>query len=170
MRWCVAVEIERKFLVIGDAWKSVIGNSITQGYLARSESHSVRVRLRDARGFLTIKSHTTGITRKEFEYEIPHTDARQLLDLCEGALVHKVRHVLVVDGTRWEIDEFLEENVGLVVAEVELRSEDEVFVRPQWLGEEVTFDPKYQNSNLVLHPYSAWALLQAPRPRGAHAQ
>lgn len=150
------IEIERKFLVSGTHWKRSSGASITQGYLASSPMTSVRVRLRDDRGFLTIKGNTKGTTRAEYEYEIPEADARELLELCEHHLIRKVRYLVEFAGSCWEVDEFLDENAGLVVAEVELESEDQPFSRPPWLGTEVTHDARYFNFSLSRHPFCDW--------------
>ena len=128
----------------------------SQGYLNRDKERTVRVRVAGEQAFLTLKGLTTGASRAEFEYEIPVADAEQLLKLCDGPIVQKVRHAVVYQGFRWEVDEFLGENAGLVVAEVELQQEDQPFERPGWLGQEVTEDPRYFNSNLAANPYSAW--------------
>jgi adenylate cyclase len=149
-------EIERKFLVRGNEWKDAPGTRIVQGYLCRDRNHSVRVRIADARAFLTIKGATTGVARPEFEYAIPLEHAEQLLQLCEKPLISKLRHVVEHDGMRWEIDEFAGDNAGLVVAEIELEREDQPFARPPWLGREVSDDPRYYNSNLVANPYRVW--------------
>jgi adenylate cyclase len=149
-------EIERKFLVTGTAWRSAAGTLYRQGYLNRDKARTVRVRVAGEQAFLTIKGVTTGATRAEFEYPIPVADAEQLLALCDGPLIEKVRHIVQVDGTCWEVDEFLGDNAGLVVAEVELQAEDQPFARPPWLGAEVTHDARYYNSNLATHPYRHW--------------
>ena len=149
-------EIERKFLVTGTAWRQPKPMRLSQGYLSRAPERTVRVRVADTQAFLTIKGATLGISRAEFEYAIPLADAEQLLHLCEGPLIEKARHVLVHAGTTWEVDEFFGENAGLVVAEVELRDEAQAFERPDWLGQEVSTDPRYFNSNLASRPYSAW--------------
>jgi len=150
------VEIERKFLVTGTEWKRSNGASITQGYLASSATTSVRVRLRDDQGFLTVKGNAKGMTRAEFEYEIPQTDGRELLKLCEHHLIRNVRYLVEVAGTCWEVDEFLDENAGLVIAEVELESQDQSFARPPWLGAEVTHEARYFNFSLARHPFCQW--------------
>jgi adenylate cyclase len=116
----------------------------------------VRVRIAGERAFLTIKGAAIGATRAEFEYEIPVADARQLLPLCDGALVRKRRHVVEHAGNRWEVDEFEGDNTGLVVAELELQAAGQAFARPEWLGREVTDDPRYYNSSLAAHPYRNW--------------
>jgi adenylate cyclase len=151
-------EIERKFLVTGDAWRhSGAGVEFQQGYLSSVKERVVRVRLEGDRAALTIKGLTTGITRAEFEYAIPPGDARSLLALCEQPLIQKTRYRLSVGDVVWEIDEFHGDNEGLVVAEVELESPDQAFERPTWLGREVSDDPRYFNANLVRHPYRHWA-------------
>lgn len=153
----MAKEIERKFLVNGDAWKRSKGTLYRQGYLSTVKERTVRVRLEGERAVLTIKGITRGATRAEFEYEIPFEDAEQLLDdLCERPLIEKTRYKIEHAGLTWEVDEFLNENAGLVVAEVELESEDQQFDLPEWLGEEVTRDPRYYNANLVSHPFTKW--------------
>jgi adenylate cyclase len=152
----MGIEIERKFLVISDAWRHAAGVRFSQGYLNRDKERTVRVRLAGDKAFLTIKGLTQGASRAEFEYEIPATDGEALLKLCEGPIIEKVRRVLAHEGDTWEIDEFLGENAGLIVAEIELRSEDQTFARPTWLGEEVTHDARYFNSSLASHPFSKW--------------
>lgn len=152
----MAIEIERKFLVSSDAWRSAPAAYFCQGYLNPSKERTVRVRVAGEQGFLTIKGKNTGASRAEFEYEIPVADAKQLLALCEGPLIEKYRRKIDFGGVLWEVDEFLGDNQGLVVAEVELESEQQVFVKPDWLGDEVTHDPRYYNSNLSVHPYSSW--------------
>lgn len=152
----MAVEIERKFLVTGTAWKQAPGVVYRQGYLNRDKARTVRVRVAGETAFLTIKGQSVGATRAEFEYPIPLADAQALLALSDGPLIEKTRHVLTVDGTVWEVDVFAGDNAGLVVAEVELASEDQSFARPDWLGMEVTQDARYFNSNLAIHPYCHW--------------
>jgi adenylate cyclase len=152
----MAIEIERKFLVAGSAWRQAAGARLSQGYLNRDKERTVRVRLAGAQAFLTIKGLTRGASRSEFEYEIPAVDGEQLLKMCEGPVIEKIRRVIVHDGSTWEVDEFLGDNAGLVVAEIELQSEDQAFSRPEWLGEEVTHESRYFNSNLASHPYSRW--------------
>jgi adenylate cyclase len=149
-------EIERKFLVSGSDWRTANAQRISQGYLNRDKNRTVRVRVAGAKAYLTIKGATTGASRAEFEYEIPLEDAQSLLRLCDGPLLEKLRHRIEYQGLTWEVDEFLGENAGLVVAEVELTSEDQVFSRPPWIGREVTSDARYYNSNLASTPYSQW--------------
>lgn len=155
----MAFEIERKFLVKGDYKDSVTkSDHIVQGYIATLGPKTVRIRIRGDKGYITIKgkSNATGVSRFEWEKEIPLGDAVQLMDLCDGGVVEKVRHLVPFSGHTFEVDEFLGDNSGLTVAEVELRSEDEVFDRPSWLGEEVTQDRRYRNSNLLVHPFKDW--------------
>ena len=152
----MATEIERKFLVTGNQWRQTDGIQYCQGYLNRDKGRTVRVRVAGEQGFLTIKGVTTGASRAEFEYEIPLADAEELLKLCDGPIIRKVRRLVVYEGFTWEVDEFLGENAGLVIAEIELESEDQQFERPEWVGEEVTDDPRYYNSNLSVNPYGRW--------------
>ena len=151
-------EIERKFLVAGDFRGEVSGASrIIQGFLSSAPGRTVRVRIRDDRGYLTVKGPAQGLTRFEWEKEIPADEARQLLALCEPGAIDKTRHLVpAADGHVWEVDEFHGDNEGLVVAEIELKAEDEPFVRPAWLGAEVTGDRRYYNSSLTHCPYKDW--------------
>lgn len=154
----MGVEIERKFLVVGDAWRT-LGEStlLRQGYLSVDAIRTVRVRIDGERAFLTIKGKSVGASRGEWEYPIPVLDAAELLDtLCQQPLVEKVRHRIASGAHTWEVDEFLGANAGLVVAEIELGSEDETFEKPDWIGREVTGDTRYFNSQLISHPYSQW--------------
>lgn len=153
----MAQEIERKFLVKDNSWRTVPGTRIRQGYLRNQIEGTVRVRTRGERAYLTIKGNTTGITRLEFEYEIPVEEADQILDvLCIKPLIEKIRYEVMVGGFKWEIDEFLGENAGLIVAEIELEAEGQEFPKPDWLGREVSDDFRYQNASLVKYPYSKW--------------
>jgi len=149
-------EIERKFLVTGTQWRQVSGVRICQGYLNRDKERTVRVRIAGDNAWLTIKGVSRGAARLEFEYAIAPAEAEQLLALCDGPVIQKIRHTLPYKGFTWEVDEFLEENAGLVVAEIELIAEDQPFERPAWLGREVTDDPRYFNANLAVHPYREW--------------
>jgi len=151
-------EIERKYLVKGDSWRALAtGTVYRQGYLSTVKERTVRVRTINDTGFLTIKGITRGVSRLEFEYEIPEADARQLLDeLCEKPLVEKSRYKINYAGLTWEVDEFAGANEGLIVAEVELESEGQQIDLPEWIGEEVSGDPRYFNSNLIAHPYTRW--------------
>ena len=151
----MAAEIERKFLVHGWAPRDA-GELFRQGYLNSQAERVVRVRVQGDGAKLTIKGITTGVTRAEFEYAIPVVDAEQLLAMCEQPIIEKRRHIEVVGGKRWEIDVFLGENAGLVVAELELASEDEAFDKPAWLGDEVSGDARYYNNNLIAHPFKRW--------------
>lgn len=152
----MAVEIERKFLVVGDAWRAAPAEFYSQGYLNRDKLRTVRVRIAGEEAFLTIKGESVGARRAEFEYPIPLWDARELLNLCEQPLIEKNRRKILYQGFVWEVDEFLGENLGLVVAEIELPAEDTYFERPEWVGEEVTADARYFNSNLSRMPFSSW--------------
>lgn len=152
----MAVEIERKFLVCGE-FKHLAESSenIIQGYLNMDKERTVRVRVRGGKGYLTVKGPTNGVSRFEWEKEIPEEDARRLLQLCPRVL-DKTRHIVNHAGHVFEVDEFHGDNEGLVVAEIELSSEDEVFERPLWLGEEVSYDRRYYNSQLLAKPYKTW--------------
>lgn len=151
-------EIERKFLVVSDDWRGGTDSVlIRQGFLSTSKERTVRVRVIGEKAFLTVKGLTVGITRSEFEYEIPKADAEIMLqDLCEKPLIEKRRYMRWSYHLCFEIDEFLGENEGLVIAELELSSETQTFERPSWLGAEVSHDPRYYNANLIKNPYSSW--------------
>lgn len=154
----MGIEIERKFLVIGEAWKQQTsdGEFISQGYLSRDPARTVRVRVKGQQAWLTIKGQSVGASRAEFEYAIPQADAQQLLTLCEGPRVEKIRHLVRYAGMVWEVDEFLGDNAGLVVAEIELSAADQTFEPPPWLGQEVTEETRYFNSQLVARPFKSW--------------
>jgi len=154
----MGIEIERKFLLNDDGWRGLGQPTLMrQGYLTSDPARTVRVRIEGERAVITIKSKNTGATRGEWEYEIPVPDAAELLDrLCEQPLVEKTRHRIGYKGHTWEVDEFRGENAGLVVAEIELGSENEAFDKPDWIGREVTGDPRYYNSSLIRLPYSKW--------------
>lgn len=155
----MATEIERKFLVIDDAWRATAapGVRMRQGYLSGGDRSSIRVRIQGEHAFLNIKSATLGVRRQEYEYVIPLGDAEEMLDrLCAGPLIEKVRYDVKHAGHVWEVDVFEGDNAGLVVAEVELDSEDERFEKPAWAGEEVSHDPRYYNVSLVTDPYKHW--------------
>ncbi|HOD40208.1 MAG TPA: CYTH domain-containing protein [Candidatus Wallbacteria bacterium] len=151
-------EIERKFIVSGNGYKQAgEGVICRQGYLSTQKERIVRVRLIGDEGFITIKGLCNGISRPEYEYKIPAADAIEMLDfLCEKPLIEKIRYKINFGGRLWEIDEFAGENSGLIIAEIELRSEGEKFEKPSWAGEEVSNDPRYFNSNLIKTPYSLW--------------
>ncbi|GFE68281.1 CYTH domain-containing protein [Chroococcus sp. FPU101] len=155
----MATEIERKFLVKNDAWKKqATGKLYRQGYIATKDSiTTVRIRIAGEQAFMTIKGKTEGIGRAEFEYEIPLEDAQTMLDtLCDRPLVEKVRYKLQIDDLVWEIDEFLGENEGLIMAEVELKDENQTVNLPDWVGDEVSHDARYYNVNLAKNPYRNW--------------
>ena len=152
-------EIERKFLVTGEYKSRAYEQSrIVQGYISSARDRTVRVRIRDGKGYLTIKgaSDASGLSRYEWEKEIAREDAEELLKLCEPGVVDKIRYLVKVGGHIFEVDEFLGENKGLLLAEVELKQEDELFEKPEWLGEEVTGDLRYYNAMLAHRPYRSW--------------
>ena len=156
----MGVEIERKFLVVGDDWRSAVSSStrIVQGYLASTPEVTVRVRVRGERAYLTIKGRSSGISRSEYEFDIPVADAEAMItDLAQGPVIEKTRHLLEVDGHTWELDVFAGANEGLVMAEIELGSADEQFTVPSWAGRDVSDDARYYNVNLARTPYSHWA-------------
>ena len=154
----MGVEIERKFLVRNQDWKALgQGVLLRQGYLSSAPERIVRVRIEGNTAMLTIKGRTSGMTRSEWEYPVPMQDAQVFLDkLCERPIIEKYRYRIPFEGLVWEVDEFLGENAGLVVAEVELESEQQAFARPEWIGDEVTHDARYFNANLLRHPYTKW--------------
>lgn len=154
------VEIERKFLVKSDAYKELASKKyrIVQGFLNSHPERVVRVRIKEEKGFLTVKgkSDVSGLTRFEWETEIPLADAENLLKICEEGNINKIRYEVIVEGKTFEVDEFFGTNKGLTVAEIELENQLETFKRPSWLGEEVTGQTQYYNSNLIINPYSKW--------------
>ena len=151
-------EIERKFLVRGNGWRDHGGGvAYRQGYLSTEAERTVRVRLIRDKGWLTIKGITVGATRAEYEYEIPADEAGEMLDnLCERPLIEKTRYRIEHQGLTWEVDEFDGDNAGLIIAEVELDEEHQAIVLPDWVGEEVTGDPRYYNANLIANPFTRW--------------
>lgn len=151
-------EIERKFLLKNADWKKFadVGVSIKQGYLNSSQELTTRIRTKGNQGFITIKGKTEGISRAEFEYKIPLEDALNLLKLCQNSIIEKTRFEVKIDTKVWEIDVFEGENQGLIVAEIELSSETETFEKPEWLGEEVSFENKYFNACLAENPFNNW--------------
>lgn len=160
----MGVEIERKFLVKDESWrKGATGIPYVQGYISRARGRTVRVRIAGSQAFLTVKGAVKNLSRPEFEYPVPMAEAKELLTLCEGPIIEKIRHHIPLGNHVWEVDEFLGENAGLVIAEVELSSPEEKMIAPPWLGREVTGDPRYYNSNLTIHPYSEWSR-EAPDP------
>ncbi len=155
----MSTEIEHKFLIRDDRWRTLVERSVRmwQGYLTSDARCSVRVRVAGGQGFLNIKSGTLGIQRSEYEYPIPLAEAEEILDaLCEKPLLEKTRHFVHFGDHLWEIDEFAGANAGLIVAELELDRPDEPFARPDWLGEDVSQDIRYYNSQLARHPYNTW--------------
>ena len=151
-------EIERKFLVKSEDWRVPgTGTPYRQGYLSTVPGRSVRIRLIRDKGFITVKGISVGATRAEYEYEIPAGEAGEMLDnLCERPLIEKTRYRIEHQGLVWEVDEFDGDNAGLIIAEVELDREDQVVVLPDWVGKEVTGDPRYYNASLVAHPFASW--------------
>ncbi|MDH5392249.1 MAG: CYTH domain-containing protein [Gammaproteobacteria bacterium] len=154
------LEIERKFLLKNNNWRQQVKTSknIRQGYLAPLDTSSVRIRIEDGKANINIKSATIGISRLEYEYQIPHDEALEMLDqLCRQPQIHKTRHTIAQGHHLWEIDEFYDDNEGLLVAEIELGEEGEDFEKPEWLGKEVSDDARYYNVNLINHPYMNWS-------------
>ena len=155
----MGLEIERKFLVVNDSWQPAVRClHIRQGYLAVGPPSSVRVRIQDSIANLNVKRSILDIERDEYEYPIPVRDAEEMLDrLCDGRVVEKMRHHVEYEGMLWEVDVFAGANVGLVVAEIELESEDQEFSIPPWVGEEVSRDARFLNSSLSTNPYGNWS-------------
>lgn len=152
-------ETERKFLVTSQIYQAKsIKTYYKQGYLSTDKERTVRIRIAEKKGYITIKGQTIKATRAEYEYEIPNKDAEEILDrLCLEPLIEKYRYTYKhTDGMIWEIDEFSGDNTGLIVAEIELPEENTVFIKPEWVGKEVTTDPRYYNSNLIHTPFSQW--------------
>ena len=154
----MAVEIERKFLLVNDSWRvNAVGVLFRQGYLCTAPERTVRVRLEGEVGRLTIKGKAQGIVRPEYEYEIPAKEAVELLEAhCLRPLVEKTRYRIEYVGQLWEIDEFHGDNAGLIVAEIELEAESQEFTLPDWVGKEVSDEPRYFNANLVKKPFKEW--------------
>ncbi len=153
-------EIERKYLLSSNAWKALSHQSIRmhQGYLCNNSQSSVRIRIENQAANINIKSMTVGISRAEYEYSIPVEEAKELLDtLCKKPQVQKTRYLVSHSGKLWEIDEFKGDNKGLIVAEIELESEDEVIELPEWVGKEVSHHERYYNMRLAEYPYSQWS-------------
>jgi len=151
-------EIERKYLVKGDSWRGKDkGKHYRQGYLSTVKERTVRVRTVGESGYITVKGITVGASRSEYEYEIPVADANEMLDrICERPWIEKTRYRIPQDDLIWEVDEFEGENRGLIVAEVELKDEHQPVTLPEWIGKEVTDDPRYFNANLVAKPFTTW--------------
>ena len=155
----MGVEIERKFLVNKEKWALVEkpkGNLFRQGYLVTDPTKTIRVRITDSSSYLTIKGISVGATRQEFEYEIPKVDAEQLLNQFAVSDVKKIRYEILFDGKIWEVDEFLGENLGLLLAEIELENESDIVELPDWIEREVTNEENYYNSNLSINPFLKW--------------
>lgn len=156
----MAQEIERKFLVTNDSFRTLAfhKDKIIQGYLCRNNGNSVRVRIRGEKGFLTIKGPSLdgGLSRYEWEHEIPVSEAKELMQLCSNAKIEKVRYLVKCGNHTYEVDEFYGDNKGLVIAEIELTAPDEVFDKPEFIGTEVTGDARYYNSHLTRFPYKDW--------------
>lgn len=153
------MEIERKFMICGDFMPHVISSTrIAQGYISSDPARTVRVRIRGDKGFITIKgtSSLDGLSRYEWEKEIPVSEAQELLALCSGGVIDKTRHIVPYGGHTWEVDVFHGENSGLVMAEIELSSPHEEFETPEWVGTEVTGDVRYYNAYISTHPYNKW--------------
>ncbi len=152
------IEIERKFLVTNSDWKSITNKEtlIKQGYITSNLKRTVRVRVKEEKGFLTIKGKTVNTSRAEYEYEIPLSEALELMNLCEGPLIEKTRYEVIQNGDLWEVDVFEGANKGLIVAELELESEDQEVTLPDWVGKEVSHEEKYFNSKLINNPYRGW--------------
>ncbi|MFG6104281.1 CYTH domain-containing protein [Leptothoe sp. EHU-05/26/07-4] len=160
----MAKEIERKFMVQGDTWRDLAeGHYYCQGYVATQGKQTVRVRIIGEQGYLTLKGPVVGMSRSEFEYEIPTVDAQAMLaELCQKPFVEKNRYRIPMSAVVWEVDEFLGENQGLILAEVELTHVGQTIELPTWIGQEVTGDPRYYNSNLVKNPFRDWGLSKNP--------
>lgn len=155
----MGIEIEKKFLTINDSWREQADDGIhmVQGYMGSNEKSSIRVRINGNSANLNIKSKTIGIQRSEYEYDIPVEEAKTLLaTLCDKPYIEKTRYHILHDSHQWEIDVFSGENDGLIVAELELESVDESYMLPDWVGREVSDDPRYYNICLVTHPYKDW--------------
>ena len=154
----MGIEIERKFLVVSDDWKNqVTGNTIRQGYLATGQDRVVRIRVVNNEAFITIKSSKDGLVRNEWEYSIPPDDAKTMLEkLCIQPIIEKVRYRIPHEGMMWDLDVFSGENDGLLIAEIELESENQPFAMPAWAGKEVTAIARYHNNNLAQYPWRLW--------------
>lgn len=155
----MGIEIERKYLLDIDQWNALekpAGQYLRQGYLSTDPTKTIRVRVTDTKGWITIKGLSVGAARAEFEYEIPQQEATELLDMFAVAGLTKIRYKIEFNGMLWEVDEFLADNLGLIVAEIELQDELQLFDIPGWISREVTGEEKYYNSNLSIHPYHKW--------------
>jgi len=155
----MATEIEHKYLVNTEMWKNIIPDKsveIRQAYLLTDPEKTIRIRTKGKSGFMTIKGKTVGASRLEYEYEIPIADANELINQFCSNLIEKKRHVVIHDGNTWEVDMFKGLNEGLIVAEIELTSEDQTYSKPNWVDKNVTHDPRYANSNLAINPFTTW--------------
>lgn len=155
----MGIEIEKKYLVDKALWEKSPkekGEVYTQGYIPTQNASTVRIRQTETSGFITIKGPRVGISRPEYEYPIPIEEAKELLDRFCTNILSKIRHKLMIEGKLWEVDVFLDDNEGLIIAEIELSSEDESFVLPHWVTEDVTFDNHYANSYLAQYPFKSW--------------
>lgn len=154
----MGLEIERRFLIANENWRGLVeGEWLKQGYLSVEKERTVRVRIKGDEAWLTLKSHISDVSRHEFEYPIPLADAQTILSAMCPMLVEKKRYRIALEGLVWEVDEFFGQNAGLIVAEVELADEAQPYTRPDWLGAEVTHDPRYTNAHLSRHPWPTWA-------------
>ena len=155
----MGLEIERKFLVDHEKWRKAVkpaGTHFRQGYLLNDDKRTIRVRVTDQQGFITLKGATTGITRKEYEYKIPVEDGNELLDGFARSEIEKIRYRIDFADKLWEVDEFLGDNEGLIMAEIELHDEKDEFEKPGWITMEVSDDERYYNSYLSMHPFKKW--------------
>lgn len=155
----MAIEIEHKYLVKIDLWKQIQSKEsviIRQGYLLTDPEKTIRVRTKGNQGFITVKGKPVNSSRLEFEYEIPLSDAKELLDQFCSNLIEKTRHIVIHENKTWEVDEFFGLNSGLIVAEIELLKEEEHYSLPHWVGDNVTSDLRYANSNLSVRPFTTW--------------
>ena len=153
------IEIEHKYLVRKDLWYAIqkpAGTEIRQGYLLSDEGKTIRVRIAGTKAYLTIKGPSVDASRAEFEYEIPVKEAEELLRLFAGNVIEKIRYTIGLLGKTWEVDEFFGKNEGLILAEIELQSPEEIYKKPAWLGDDVTNDPRYYNAYLAEHPFNDW--------------
>jgi len=154
----MALEIEHKFLVNSTIFRSLAKPvRYRQGYLSILPGKTIRIRIAGDRGFITVKAKVSNLIRKEYEYEIPLNDAEEMLsELCNGRIIEKLRYRIPYQGFEWEVDEFLGENAGLIIAEIEVREENQSFMKPEWVGAEVTTQPEYLNSSLSRNPFNRW--------------
>lgn len=155
----MAIEIERKFLVTNESWrKDATSELYRQGYLCSGEGPTIRVRIAGEKSYITIKGKHDGISRLEYEYPIPLDDARTLLvDVCRQPIIEKRRYIRTIEGFTWEIDEFFGDNEGLILAEIELQHEQQLFPKPDWLGKDVSHLSRYYNASLCLYPFKEWS-------------